>query len=260
MCSGPRRHRCYGKEAAIGGRWRWNSVACSKAWPTRMTAGLVERLADDLEGERQPVLEADRHRQRRRSGQVVGTGIGGALEGRIGRDRVDARRRAGRVGRDDDIDAVERVGEFDAQLAPLAHRLDIIGRGQKRAEPDPREHVVAEILRPLAEILFVQRIGLGQHDQPVGVEHSRSAATIADRRAARRGSPTSGRQRRTPRHRRRSARCRRRNRRPRRARGNGGRRRSGARRAAASAPRGNPAPAHRPRPGRADRSRPAPAS
>src|SRR5271156_3593543 len=30
-------YRCYGKDAAIEGRWRWNSVACSKAWPTRIT-------------------------------------------------------------------------------------------------------------------------------------------------------------------------------------------------------------------------------
>src|ERR1700730_3143133 len=30
-------YRCWGSEAAMGGRWGWNSVACSKAWPTRIT-------------------------------------------------------------------------------------------------------------------------------------------------------------------------------------------------------------------------------
>ena len=30
--------------------------------------------------------------------------------------------------------------------------------------------MMAEILRPLAKILLVQRIGLGQHDQAVGVD------------------------------------------------------------------------------------------
>jgi hypothetical protein len=60
--------------------------------------------------------------------------------------------------------------EFDAQFPPLPCRLDIVGRTQERAERDTGEHVTTEILRSLAKVAFMQRVGLGQHDQPIGVE------------------------------------------------------------------------------------------
>src|SRR3954464_9114238 len=40
---------------------------------------LVERLAGDLESQRQSILEPDRHRHRRQSGDVVGRGVRGAV-------------------------------------------------------------------------------------------------------------------------------------------------------------------------------------
>src|SRR5262245_57260998 len=46
--------------------------------------GLVEWLPGYLKRQRQAVLKADRHGQRRAAGQIVGPGIRSALEGRVG--------------------------------------------------------------------------------------------------------------------------------------------------------------------------------
>jgi len=133
-------------------------------------AGLVERFAGDLKRERQSVLKADRDREGRTAGQVVRCRVGSPLEGGVGRHRVDPRRRPGRIRRNRDINIPERLGEIDGEFAPPPCRLDIVRRAQKRPESDPRKHVMAEELGSLAEIGLVQRIGLRQHDQAVGVE------------------------------------------------------------------------------------------
>jgi len=106
--------------------------------------GLVERLADDLEGERQPALKADRDGKGGTTGQIVGTGIRSSLVDAPERHLIDAWRRPGRIRRDRDIHIGKSPGKLEGELPSLPHRLDIVRRAQESAECDPGEHVMAE--------------------------------------------------------------------------------------------------------------------
>ena len=138
---------------------------------------LVERLAGELEGERQAcraVAATDRHR--RGAGDVERHRQHRALEGRELADGVDSRRLARGGGGDGEIEIGHCRREFGGQLAAAPHRLDVVAAADQGGE----RHAVAEhlaiIAEPLAQRRLMDRVGLAQHD------HHAAGCPIGERR------------------------------------------------------------------------------
>ena len=151
---------------ARAGRVSRNGVAFSNASATRNTVGLGERLADQLDRDRQPAGAKPRaHRDRRVAGDVERH-----REARRGKrvpcgHFVDLRRLGGLRRGQHDIEPGHRGLQLGTQLAPAAHRLDIVDARNERAEHQPALHPFAEIAQPRPRPFLIGRGALGDRDQ-----------------------------------------------------------------------------------------------
>ena len=133
----------------------------------REQRSVVERTTDDLQAERQPVVEAARQRERRRAGDAGERAHAWRrplLRGADAAMTAELRRRP-RAGRDERVVTFVQRRHLGDQTSTLALRREIVGAREQRRGERPSEEMAAVVRRVMPQVLLMPReeLRFGEH-------------------------------------------------------------------------------------------------